>query len=361
MSTEGAARTAGPADAVSSTVVAGVELGDPGLATSVRDGLASVEALLVQELSDGEDFLTEAALHLAKAGGKRFRPLFTILTAQLGPNPADPSVVTAATVVELVHLATLYHDDVMDEATMRRGAPSANVRWNNSVAILAGDYLFAHASRLVSTLGPSAVQIIAETFAELVTGQMRETIGAREQQDPVEHYLRVASGRFGGTFSGGDEEHVARLERLGDAVGTAFQIVDDIIDIASVTSESGKTPGTDLREGVHTLPVLYALRETGPDADRASEHAVVGSHSFEVRSTTRHTSRRPSNFSSGRPAWRRPSTPSTRMRGGRTPSSRRCLRVPPTRRCGTSSTSRSPGWADLLRPAPGEPGRPAVR
>lgn len=284
MSTEGAARTAGPADAVSSTVVAGVELGDPGLATSVRDGLASVEALLVQELSDGEDFLTEAALHLAKAGGKRFRPLFTILTAQLGPNPADPSVVTAATVVELVHLATLYHDDVMDEATMRRGAPSANVRWNNSVAILAGDYLFAHASRLVSTLGPSAVQIIAETFAELVTGQMRETIGAREQQDPVEHYLRVvwektgsliaASGRFGGTFSGGDEEHVARLERLGDAVGTAFQIVDDIIDIASVTSESGKTPGTDLREGVHTLPVLYALRETGSDADRLRELLV---------------------------------------------------------------------------------------
>ena len=284
MSTEGAARTAGPADAVSNTVVAGVELGDAGLAAGVRDGLANVEALLVQELSDGEDFLTEAALHLAKAGGKRFRPLFTILTAQLGPNPTDPSVVTAATVVELVHLATLYHDDVKDEATMRRGAPSANVRWNNSVAILAGDYLFAHASRLVSTLGPSAVQIIAETFAELVTGQMRETIGARQEQDQVEHYLRVvwektgsliaASGRFGGTFSGGDEEHVARLERLGDAVGTAFQIVDDIIDISSVTSESGKTPGTDLREGVHTLPVLYALRESGPDADRLRELLV---------------------------------------------------------------------------------------
>lgn len=284
MSTEGAARTAGSAGEVSGTVVAGVELGDPVLAETVGKGLAEVEKLLVDELSDGEEFLTEAALHLAKAGGKRFRPLFTILTAQLGPNPNDPSIVTAATVVELVHLATLYHDDVMDEATMRRGAPSANAKWGNSIAILAGDYLFAHASRLVSTLGPSAVQIIAETFAELVTGQMRETIGARTDEDPIEHYLRViwektgsliaASGRFGGTFSGADPEHIARLERLGDAVGTAFQIVDDIIDIASETTDSGKTPGTDLREGVYTLPVLYALQESGPEADRLRELLV---------------------------------------------------------------------------------------
>ncbi|MFE3290167.1 polyprenyl synthetase family protein [Rhodococcus sp. NPDC059234] len=260
------------------TVVAGVDLGDQALADVVRSGLADVEALLVGELSDGEDFLTEAALHLAKAGGKRFRPLFTVLTAQLGPDPTAAAVTTAATVVELTHLATLYHDDVMDEASMRRGAPSANSRWGNSVAILAGDYLFAHASRLVSTLGPEAVQIIAETFAELVTGQMRETIGVKKDQDPVEHYLKVvwektgsliaACGRFGGTFSGASPEDVERLERLGDAVGTAFQISDDIIDISSVAAQSGKTPGTDLREGVHTLPVLYALREEGPDADR---------------------------------------------------------------------------------------------
>ncbi|KAA0020232.1 polyprenyl synthetase family protein [Antrihabitans cavernicola] len=240
--------------------------------------MQSVEELLISELSDGEDFLTEAALHLAKAGGKRFRPLFTILTAQLGPKPADPSVVVAGTVVELVHLATLYHDDVMDEATMRRGTESANSRWGNSIAILAGDYLFAHASRLVSTLGPEAVRVIAETFAELVTGQMRETIGVKQTQDPVEHYLRVVwektgsliatAGRFGGTFSGASPEDIERLERLGDAVGTAFQISDDIIDIASVSSQSGKTPGTDLREGVHTLPVLYALRDEGPGGDR---------------------------------------------------------------------------------------------
>ncbi|WP_067653677.1 polyprenyl synthetase family protein [Nocardia harenae] len=261
-----------------STVVAGVELGDEKLAETVRTGLAAVENLLVEELSDGASFLQEAALHLARAGGKRFRPLFTVLTGQLGPRPTDPDLITAGTVVELVHLATLYHDDVMDEAQMRRGAPSVNARWGNSFAILAGDYLFAHASRLTSTLGPDAVRIIAETFAELVTGQMRETIGATERQDPVEHYLRVvwektgsliaAAGRFGGTFSGGDPEHVERLARLGDAVGTAFQISDDIIDISSAAEQSGKTPGTDLREGVHTLPVLYALREEGPVGDR---------------------------------------------------------------------------------------------
>ncbi|NEW55934.1 polyprenyl synthetase family protein [Nocardia cyriacigeorgica] len=261
-----------------STVVAGVDLGDTELAATVRNGLADVEKLLIEELSDGASFLQEAALHLAKAGGKRFRPLFTILTGQLGPRPTDPDLITAGTVVELVHLATLYHDDVMDEATMRRGAPSVNSRWGNSIAILAGDYLFAHASRLVSTLGPDAVRIIAETFAELVTGQMRETMGVAESKDPVAHYLRVvwektgsliaAAGRFGGTFSGADTEHVERLARLGDAVGTAFQISDDIIDISSESAQSGKTPGTDLREGVHTLPVLYALRDEGADGDR---------------------------------------------------------------------------------------------
>jgi heptaprenyl diphosphate synthase len=169
----------------------------------------------------------------------------------------------------------------MDEAQVRRGAPSANARWGNNIAILAGDYLFATASRLVSRLGPEAVRVIADTFAQLVTGQMRETRGPTDGVDPIEHYLKVvyektacliaASGRFGATFSGADEEQIERLSRLGGIVGTAFQISDDIIDIDSDPDESGKVPGTDLREGVHTLPVLYALRETGPDADRLRE------------------------------------------------------------------------------------------
>src|SRR5262249_2439346 len=152
-------------------------------------------------------------------------------------------VVTAAAAVELVHLATLYHDDVMDEATIRRGAPSVNARWGNSIAILTGDFLFAHASRLVSELGTDAARIIAETFAELVTGQIRETAGPVDGEDPVLHYLSViaqktgsliaTAGRFGGMVSGAEHERVEALRRFGAIVGTAFQISDDIIDIAS--------------------------------------------------------------------------------------------------------------------------------
>ena len=258
--------------------VAGVDLRNAELAAAVQLGLDSVEDLLRAELSAGELFVSETALHLVQAGGKRFRPLFTMLAAQLGPRPGSAEVVRASAVAELIHLATLYHDDVMDEATMRRGAVSANARWDNSIAILTGDYLFAQASRLVAELGPDAVRIIAETFAVLVTGQMRETVGVKDGQDPVEHYLQVVAektgsliatcGRYGAMFSGAEVKQVQRLCRLGDAVGTAFQISDDIIDISSVAAESGKTPGTDLREGVHTLPVLHALTDQGADADR---------------------------------------------------------------------------------------------
>jgi len=268
-------------------VVAGLDLsdfGDAAFAANVRDGVARIEQLMETELRGSDDLMTEAVLHLFKAGGKRFRPLFTVLSAQLGPRPAADEVTIAGAVIELVHLATLYHDDVMDEAQVRRGAPSANVRWGNNVAILAGDYLFATASRLVSRLGPNAVRIIAETFAQLVTGQMREGQGAAHAADPIEHYLKVvhektacligAAGQFGAMFSGADEDQIQRLSRLGNIVGTAFQISDDIIDIDSDPDESGKLPGTDLREGVHTLPVLYALHDSGPEADRLRELLV---------------------------------------------------------------------------------------
>ncbi len=264
--------------------VAGIELADPELRAALERGLVRVEELLHREVQSEFHFLTETSLHLVDAGGKRFRPMFTLLAGQFGPvrePPSSADVVRAAAVVELVHLATLYHDDVMDEATMRRGAVSANARWDNTVAILTGDFLFAHASRIVADLGPEAVRIIATTFAELVTGQMRETLGAAEGADPVEHYLAVVAektgsliataGRYGAMFSGATQERVSALRRFGDVIGTAFQISDDIIDIASPAAESGKIPGTDLREGVRTLPVLYALREQGPVSDRLRE------------------------------------------------------------------------------------------
>jgi heptaprenyl diphosphate synthase len=255
------------------TALAGIELADPTLAARVSSGLARVEALLAAEVVSEFGFVTETASHLMQAGGKRFRPLFTLVAAGVGPKPDSDDVVTAAAVVELIHLATLYHDDVMDEADIRRGAKSANARWDNSIAILTGDFLFAHASRLVAGLGPEAVRIVAETFAELVTGQTRETVGPAAGQDPIEHHLQVLNektaalidtcGRYAGMFSGATDPEIDALRRYGRAIGVAFQISDDILDLTS--ADSGKTPGTDLREGVPTLPVLYSAAD--PTAD----------------------------------------------------------------------------------------------
>jgi heptaprenyl diphosphate synthase len=252
-----------------------VTLADPGLESAVLATLAEVEARLYAALASEDPLVGEAARHLLDAGGKRFRPLLVALAAQLG-DPHRKEVVSAAAVVELTHLATLYHDDVMDEALIRRGAPSANSRWGNSVAILVGDLLFARAADVAAELGPEAVRIQAHTFSRLVHGQIAETVGPRDA-DPVDHYLHViaektgsliaTSARFGAMFAGAPEEQVAALSRYGELMGTAFQLSDDLIDIASDSPQSGKTPGTDLREGVPTLPVLYALASPAGDPD----------------------------------------------------------------------------------------------
>lgn len=238
--------------------------------------MAAVEDLLSVELDRGQDFLKEKVRHLSLAGGKRFRPMMALLASEFGERPESPDVVKAATAVEMVHVATLYHDDVMDEADRRRGVESANFRWTNSVAILAGDALLAHSSRLMSQLDTHTVEHFAETFEELVTGQMRETIGAGEA-NAVEHYTAVirektavliaSAGYLGAYHAGAGPEQCEALRQIGAAVGMIFQIVDDIIDIFSDPEESGKTPGTDLREGVFTLPVLYALEEEGEVGD----------------------------------------------------------------------------------------------
>jgi heptaprenyl diphosphate synthase len=184
-------------------------------------------------------------------------------------------------VVELTHLASLYHDDVMDEAVLRRGAESANARWDNLVAILTGDFLFSKSSELTAELGADAVRIQAQTFTRLVEGQILETLGPGEGDDPLEHYLRVVAGktgsliatsaRYGARFAGAPLEVEDALTAYGEKIGTAFQLSDDILDIASESEESGKTPGTDLREGVPTLPVLLAKRSTDPADARLLE------------------------------------------------------------------------------------------
>lgn len=250
--------------------VGAIDLGDAQLTEDLSCGMARVETLLRSKLSTGEDFLVDKVLHLAEAGGKRFRPMFALLASQYGDRPMSENVIKAAAVVEIVHLATLYHDDVMDEAQRRRGVYSANARWGNSVAILAGDILLSHASSIMAELGVETVSHFAVTFGQLVTGQMRETVGARGT-NPIEHYITVieektgvliaSAGFLGGFHSGAPKEHIAALEGYGRAIGMIFQIVDDMIDIFSDPSKSGKTPGTDLREGVFTLPVLYALEE----------------------------------------------------------------------------------------------------
>jgi heptaprenyl diphosphate synthase len=249
---------------------------DPAVDASVSATLAAVEEALRSNVASADPLVADAARHLMDAGGKRFRPLILALGAQFG-DPARPEIVPAALVVELTHLATLYHDDVMDEAAVRRGAPSANARWGNSVAILVGDYLFARAADIAAMLGTEAVRLQAQTFARLVHGQIAETVGARGR-DPIEHYLHVitektasliaTSARFGGLFSGAAPELVEALEGYGETIGIAFQLSDDLLDIASESVQSGKTPGTDLREGVPTLPVLYAL--AGDDTDASA-------------------------------------------------------------------------------------------
>jgi heptaprenyl diphosphate synthase len=244
---------------------------DPVLEADLRAGMGSVEAALHEAVKSDFPFVAETSRHLVDAGGKRFRPLLVLLAAQFGDAGA-PGVVPSAVVVELTHLATLYHDDVMDEAALRRGAASANARWDNTVAILTGDFLFARASDLLADLGPEAVRLQARTFERLVTGQIRETLGPGDQ-DPVEHYLSVladktgsliaTSGRFGALLSGADDAYVDVMSRFGERFGVAFQLSDDIIDVASESVQSGKVPGTDLREGVSTLPVLHARRTAG--------------------------------------------------------------------------------------------------
>ena len=249
----------------------------PALETQLVSQMAQVEALLRSHTRSEYPFVDETAHHLVAAGGKRLRPLLTLLTAQYGDSNAD-GVIAAAVACEITHLATLYHDDVMDEAPLRRGVESANMRWGNTIAILTGDFLFAKSSDLLADLGPAAVRLQARTFERLVIGQIMETQGPNPGQDPLEHYLKVvadktgsliaASARYGGMISKAPAEITDTVTNFGEKIGVAFQLADDVIDIASESNQSGKTPGTDLREGVPTLVTLNVMKSTdSADAD----------------------------------------------------------------------------------------------
>lgn len=246
------------------------------LLATVEAGLERVETRLGDELTVSDALVDAKTRYLYEAGGKRLRPMLALLTAQLG-NGATEDVIAGAAALELTHLGSLYHDDVMDGADKRRGVPSAHEVWGNNVAILTGDLLFSRASQLMARIGERAIRVQADTFERLVLGQMHETIGAQPDDDPVEFYIQVladktgsliaAAAQVGVLFSGGPEELAETLLAFGEKAGVAFQLLDDVIDLSADPEATGKVPGTDLRAGVPTMPYLLLTR-AGDDASR---------------------------------------------------------------------------------------------
>jgi heptaprenyl diphosphate synthase len=258
---------------------------DKALLKKIQSGLELVEVELLKAVTHTDPVANVTSRHLLEAGGKRLRPVLVLLGAALGDDNKE-EVTKAAVVVELTHLATLYHDDVMDRAPMRRGVPTAHEVWGNSVAILTGDLLFARASQIVSRLGGKALSLQADTFERLCLGQLHETLGPQNNEDPIAHYIQVladktgsliaASAELGVVYGDGPDEYREPMRIYGEKVGVAFQLIDDVIDIAS--DDSGKTPGTDLRAGVPTMPTLLlrAHAATDPKAQELVEIIDAG-------------------------------------------------------------------------------------
>jgi len=252
------------------------------LLRTVEAGLERVEANLAAELKVTDALADATSRYLYEAGGKRVRPMLALLTAQLGEG-VNAGVVDAATALELTHLGSLYHDDVMDGAEVRRGVPSAHAVWGNNVAILTGDLLFSRASQIMARNGDRAIALQADTFERLVLGQMHETVGAGDDDDPVAFYLQVLSDKTGSLiaaaaqagviFSRGPKEYEEPILVFGEKAGVAFQLLDDVIDLSADPDETGKVPGTDLRAGVPTMPYLLLGRRT--DAASAELRARI--------------------------------------------------------------------------------------
>ena len=241
------------------------------LQRTVEDGMARIEAYLADQLRATDALADATGRYLFEAGGKRVRPMLSLLTAQLGDGATD-EVIAAAAALELTHLGSLYHDDVMDGADVRRGVPAAHAVWGNSVAILTGDLLFSRASQIMSRLGEGAIKLQADTFERLVLGQMHETVGPAEEDDRVAFYIQVLADKTGSLiaaaaeagiiFSNADESYRDAVLEFGERAGVAFQLLDDVIDLSADPDETGKVPGTDLRAGVPTMPYLLLAQRT---------------------------------------------------------------------------------------------------
>jgi heptaprenyl diphosphate synthase len=268
---------------------------DKAMARAIDAGIERVESGLVREVQFADSIADVSTRYLLEAGGKRVRPMLTLLTAQLGAGATD-DVITAAEAIEITHLGSLYHDDVMDDSDRRRGVPAAHAVWGNSVAILTGDLLFARASQLMASLGERAIRMQADTFERLVLGQLHETVGPTEADDPIEHYIQVladktgsliaAAAQSGVVFSGADPAFEAPIVEFGEKIGVAFQLIDDVIDLSPQPEETGKVPGTDLRAGVVTLPLLRLAEMAKTDEASADLLARIERDVITVTSAT---------------------------------------------------------------------------
>ena len=268
-------------------MIGSLPLDAPELEGALSPALAAIEARLLEVVSNADETINPPTSHLAEAGGKRLRPVLTLLTAQLGDTAlaAGEQVRDAGVAVELTHIATLYHDDVMDDAPLRRGAPSAQTVWGNSAAILTGDVLVARASQLVAALGPEAVLAHAKTFERLCMGQLHETLPRPAGTDPVAHYIQVladktgsliaVSARYGAMLTGAGRATERIVEAFGERIGVAFQLADDCLDLVGDPAALGKTPGTDLREGVDTMPVLLLRQALAAGELDAAGQAIL--------------------------------------------------------------------------------------
>ncbi|PRB63922.1 polyprenyl synthetase family protein [Microbacterium maritypicum] len=242
------------------------------VARAIEDGLELVETGLAQDVRVADPLADAASRYLYEAGGKRIRPVLTLLAAQLGDGNTS-EVIDVAKALEITHLGSLYHDDVMDGADRRRGVPAAHAVWGNNIAILTGDILFSRASQLMSRLGERAIRLQADTFERLVLGQMHETLGPQQDDDPIAFYIQVLADKTGSLiaaatqggviFSNAPSEYEEPLRMYGEKIGVAFQLLDDVIDLSAKPEETGKVPGTDLRAGVPTMP--YLLLKAEPD------------------------------------------------------------------------------------------------
>ncbi|MCK7606677.1 heptaprenyl diphosphate synthase component II [Geobacillus stearothermophilus] len=260
----------------------------------LSDDLAAVEEELERAVQSEYGPLGEAALHLLQAGGKRIRPVFVLLAARFGQYDLD-RMKHVAVALELIHMASLVHDDVIDDADLRRGRPTIKAKWSNRFAMYTGDYLFARSLERMAELGnPRAHQVLAKTIVEVCRGEIEQIKDKYRFDQPLRTYLRrirrktalliAASCQLGALAAGAPEPIVKRLYWFGHYVGMSFQITDDILDFTGTEEQLGKPAGSDLLQGNVTLPVLYALSDervkaaiaaVGPETDVAEMAAVI--------------------------------------------------------------------------------------